>query len=70
VKISARNMAEFRAGMLLAREVIARKRMSPRFPWRETMPLRETAYYREITRAVKDGRIKPPRGPSGSAVAR
>ncbi|QDH93153.1 hypothetical protein QDA02_gp12 [Microbacterium phage Margaery] len=62
---------EIRRGIQTARDVIARRRERPShmtpfgFRGEPEMPLWERAYHREMSRAVIDGRIKPPRGPSG-----
>lgn len=63
----ARHAREIRRGILLARMVIARKRVGPRSVWGDT--LWEIAYIREMAAAARDGRIRPPRGPSGVSRA-
>lgn len=64
--ISTRAAREIRHGILLAREVIARKRVAPRgLSQAFDAPLWELGYHHEMTRAVRDGRLRPPRGPSG-----
>ncbi len=69
----ARYAREIRRGILIAKAVIAAKRQKPRnmtpFGTRHSppMPLWERAYHHEFLRAVHDGRIRPPRGPSGGS---
>lgn len=62
-------MRNFRYGTLLARDVIARRRARPKnmtpIGLGYKLPLWEKAYHDEFSRAVRDGRIKPPRGGSG-----
>jgi hypothetical protein len=60
----ARYAREIRAGILRARDVIARRRQAPRFTHMVTdpsQPLFQRAYNHELTAMVHDGRIKPPR---------
>lgn len=67
---------EIRRGIQIAKDVIAHRRMAPRdlvsFGHRNAppMPIWQQAYHHEFTRAVHDGRIRPPRGPSGIGNAR
>lgn len=69
----AKHAREIRRGLQIAKGVIARRRQQPRnmtpFGTRHSppMPLWEQAYHREFTRAAQDGRIRPPRGPSGGS---
>ncbi|MDF2506276.1 MAG: hypothetical protein K0Q52_135 [Microbacterium sp.] len=68
----ARHARQIRRGIVTAREVMARKRMRPNltpfgFAGAPQMPLWEIAYHREFSCAVRDGRIRPPRGPSGAS---
>lgn len=67
----ARDAREIRRGLRVAKDVIAGRRQAPRdlvsFGHRGApeMPLWQRAYHREFVRAIRDGRIRPPRGPSG-----
>ncbi len=71
-----RHAREIRRGIQTARDVIARRRQRPShmtpFGTRHSpeMPLWERAYRREIDAMARDGRIRPPRGPSGGSDAR
>jgi len=65
--MKARYAREIRAGIQLARDVIARRRVRPRFTHQMNdpyQPLLQRAYGRELTAMVLDGRIRPPRGHS------
>lgn len=64
--ISTRAAREIRSGIMLARDVLAKKRAAPRgLSMAFDAPLWEQGYHHEINRAVRDGRLRPPRGPSG-----
>jgi len=71
--MKAKYAREIRMGIVLAKQVIAGKRRHPRtlvsFGHRGApeMPLWQRAYHREFLRAVHDGRIRPPHGPSGAS---
>ncbi|KZE41441.1 hypothetical protein [Microbacterium sp. T32] len=64
--IRARDAREIRRGLSIARDVIARRRMRPRdlvsFGHRDAppMPLWQRAYHHEFSRALRDGRLRPP----------
>lgn len=65
----AKHAREIRAGIQRARDVIARRRQTPKnfVPMQDhaRKTLFQRAYEREVTAMVHDGRIKPPRGGSG-----
>ncbi|QHB37229.1 hypothetical protein QDA03_gp12 [Microbacterium phage Terij] len=65
----AKYAAQIRAGILRARDVHARRRQHPQWfvPMHDhaRKSLFQRAYEHEQTAMVRDGRIKPPRGPSG-----
>ncbi|AWN03521.1 hypothetical protein PBI_HYPERION_3 [Microbacterium phage Hyperion] len=60
----ARYAREIRRGILLARGR-RRVKLTRGALWVDQLPLWEQAYRREQTAMVRDGRIRPPRGPSG-----
>lgn len=66
----ARYAREIREGILLARDCIARRRRWPALIMGDVRnhvnpPLWQKAFVREVNAAVRDGRIRPPRGASG-----
>ncbi|QQO39514.1 hypothetical protein SEA_PHABIA_5 [Microbacterium phage Phabia] len=72
--MKARYAREIRRGIILARDVYAGRRRHPQLTpcctYRgairfEALPLWQQAYRREVNAMVRDGRIRPPRGPSG-----
>lgn len=70
--MNARAAREIRRGITTARDVLARRRQRPSltpfgFNGAPPMPLWERAYHHEMTAAVYDGRIRPPRGPAGNS---
>lgn len=77
--MKARHAREIRRGILLCRDVYAGRRRRPeltpcctyrgaiRF---DALPLWQQAYMREQDAMVHDGRIRPPRGPSGIGSGR
>jgi hypothetical protein len=67
--ISTRTAAEIRDGIRVAREKIAGARRGPAIRF-EDPSLFARAYFRELSNAVRDGRIRPPRGGSGISSPR
>lgn len=71
--MKTRYAREIRRGITIAKDVIAGRRMEPRnlvsFGHRDAppMPLWQEAYHREFLRAIRDGRIRPPRRPAGGS---
>lgn len=64
--IRRRHAAEIRRGILIANQWLNRERVAPTltpfgFRGAPAMPLWEKAYHHTIDRAVRSGRLRPPR---------
>lgn len=62
-----RHARQIRRGLMVARDVLANRRMRPRdlvsfgHAGAPEMPLWQRAYHHEFRRALRDGRIRPPK---------